>query len=354
MSSMSGPRRKYLVAQLLASAVVPAVLIVAIFTHFRLVRPRRDQKRLPNISALIEAKLRRTLAAWSSPQSWSAAAAMMRRCAEKGLRRWWADPQTHIVGGNRALARGQGEVAAACFGRALDRQGGNLEAMKGSALALSLCGRHAEAVKAYEAILAKDPNDLTTRFNLAVALGRLRRFSRAERAYLQILEADPANHRARYNLAALYQAQGKLTLAARTYRDLITREPTFASAHAGLGETLLAAGQPEKAMESLGRAVKLGAAETKTWLNLASAAQAAGQLGRALFAARRAAEQDQADPAVWRRLGQLSLELHRRTGREDLLAEAIDAWRRSLQLDPSQERLGDLLETYRLAGSESD
>ena len=148
--------------------------------------------------------------------------------------------------------------------------------------------------------------------------------------------------------------QGKLTLAAETYRTLIASEPTFAAAHVGLGETLLAAGQPQEATEVLGQAIKLGAIDTETWLSLASAARAAGRLGRAVFAARRAAELAEADPGVWLRLGELSLELHRLTGREELLTQAIDAWRRSLELDPSQDRLRDLLKTYAVAEGKTD
>ncbi len=335
-------------------AATLAVLSIVVFIHVRRERLRSADRHESNVSALIENEARRFISAWRSPQAWAAATAVMGECVEQGLRRWWADPRTHILGGDRALARGDGTSAVACFRRALDRQAQKTDALKGLAVALSVCRRHAEAVETYQALLALDPHDATTRFNLAVALTRLRRFDRAERTYLQLLETVPGNHRARYNLAALYQVQGKLTLAADTYRTLIASEPTFAPAYVGLGETLLAAGQPQEATEALGQAVKLGATDTETWLSLASAAQAAGRLGRAVFAARRAAELDEADPGVWLRFGELSLELHRMTGREDLLTQAIDAWRRSLELDPSQDRLGDLLQTYSAAETRAD
>jgi len=286
MSAMSRRRRRSLMAGRLMPAATLAVLSIGIFIYVRRERLRSAGRHGPNISALIENEARRFVFAWSSPQEWCAAAAVMGECVEQGLRRWWADPQTHILGGDRALARGDGAAAAACFRRALDRQGDNIDALKGSAVALSVCRRHAEAAETYETLLALDPNDVTTRFNLAVALTRLRRFGRAERTYLQLLETDPGNPRAHYNLAALYQMQGKLTLAADTYRSLIASEPTFAP--------------------------------------------------------------------VWLRLGELSLELHRLTGREELLTQAIDAWRRSLELDPSQDRLRDLLKTYAVAEGKTD
>jgi len=249
-----------------------------------------------------------------------------------------ASPADHIAAADAALAAGDTAQAARRFRQALVAAPNHPDALRGLALALTASGRHDEAVDAYRRIVTLSPNDSAARHNLGVALCRLERYGEAEAVYRELLENDPGHVQARYNLAAICQAQGRLAEARDAWREVLARAPHLASAHAHLGEVLTDLGDHAGAMGSFAESAKL-TGDAASWLNLAAAARAAGSLGRAIAAAKRAAELRADDPATWRLLGDLLYDAHCLSGRPALLAEAAEAWRESLRLDPHQPRL---------------
>ena len=255
---------------------------------------------------------------------------------------------------NAALSRGDCTLAAELFAEAADSaantgEGDGLLAMKGEANALTLAQRHEEAAAIYQRLIEVDPFDQTSRFNLAVAMARLRRFSEAEAIYLDLLSEQEDFLQARYNLASLYQVQGKLTQARDQWQQVVRQAPRLSSAQAALAEVLLELGQPREAMAAYGVAAKLVGDDPVIWRGFAAAARAAGEFQQAALAARCTAQLVPRDATAWRLLGDVLLDLHRSTGDERYLSQAVDAWRRSLALDGTQADLRGILAAH--AGS---
>jgi len=263
------------------------------------------------------------------------------------------DLQTYIRAGRQALADENFRAALPFFRRAVELDALSLPALRGLAASLVGTERFAEAVDVYGTIAGLSPTDRTPLFDLAVVQSRLGRLTDAEATYRKLLvgeEIDDATLlKAAYNLATVYQAQGKLAAAMEMWRVVTARAPHLAGAHSQFGEVLLLLGRPEEAMAAYAEAAKLQPMNVSEWLNLATAAHAAGSYGRAVVATRRATELAPRDAFIWRRLGDLLLDLHRATGQEESLAEAVDAWRKSLQCDPAQQDLRDLVATYESA-----
>jgi tetratricopeptide (TPR) repeat protein len=258
-------------------------------------------------------------------------------------------------------------------------------------MALAAGGQYHEVLGVYEEILRQFPDDRTTRFNLAVALTRLGRLGDAERVYRDLLAGNEDFLEAQYNLASLYQSQGRLGSAAEAWRKVVAAAPDLFSARTALGDVLAAMGDAPAAMRQYAEAAKLRPRDVPAWLRMATAARNAGSCGRAVVAVLRAARLMEADgdrnphlaawatnlhhvrtaerecahlgtavfaagvaaaqaaqeARLWRRIGEMLLDLHRRSGRKELLREAAAAWRRALQLHGGQDDIRQWLETYR-------
>lgn len=254
--------------------------------------------------------------------------------------------QRHVAAGKQALARSDATAAAECFYRALDIDPAHPDALRGVATALAALGRYRQAVPVYRMIHRIAPKDTVALYNLAVALSKTHQFTKASQAYRQLLARDADDVRSRYNLAVLYQAQGKLEDARRAWQEVVAREPRLASAHTALAEVLVDLADPQGAMLAYAEAAKLRPELVTGWLNLATAAEGAGSYGRAIVATKRAVKLSPDNAVIWARLGELYLALHRATEKDRFLADAVAAWRRSLELNAEQPKLRRYVQTY--------
>ena len=100
------------------------------------------------------------------------------------------------------------------------------------------------------------------------------------------------------------------------------------------------------ALEAYKESARLAPNEVGVWLNLGATARAHGSYGYAVTATRKAAELSPFNAEIHLRLGNLLLELHRATEEEHFLNEAVDAWRESLKVDPSQTALHRRVKIY--------
>ena len=245
-----------------------------------------------------------------------------------------------------ALRAGEHDRAAECFYAAFEADPNHLGALRGLAEAYILAERFEDALPIYAMVLGMEEDDQVSRFNVGVVLSRLRRFAEAEETYRRILADDEEAVQPRYNLASLYQAQGKLNDARREWLIVTAEAPQLASAHNALAEVQMDLGDALAAMRSYAEAAKLRGNDVGSWLNLARAARAAGSLGRQIAAMEKATELAPQDAAIWSDLAAAQLQLHRETGRRDLLAAAVASWRKCAELDPSREDVRDWIATY--------
>ena len=107
-------------------------------------------------------------------------------------------------------------------------------------------------------------------------------------------------------------------------------------------------GQFADALANYQRADKIPPDDYHIKIGLASAARSAGSYGYAVVALKQATGLDGENPLAWALLGETLLDIYQAGGDSDaeLLAEAIAAWRRSLDIDAGQLDVRQYLATY--------
>jgi tetratricopeptide (TPR) repeat protein len=151
-------------------------------------------------------------------------------------------------------------------------------------------GRYAEAVEAYEALVAQSPADANLRASLAGALGALGRFDESLAQLDKALEIDPINAEAYHNRGVLHEKRGDRDAAAREYASALRYNPQYEPARQALGrlrgthpasETeLTAAEQLAGAMAERGREAALRGDYEAAMKELDQAARIAPRLAR--------------------------------------------------------------------------
>lgn len=239
--------------------------------------------------------------------------------------------------------------------------------------------RFAEAVRL-------DPSNFDYNFSLARMYQRLLRFPDAVRAYLQACELQPVNLQARLNLASCYHQAGELNEAIAHYQRAIELAPDEAAAYANLGAaydtqqkyyeaihayneslerdpqqplvlinlatTLIKQNRLANAHKSLERAIEIAP-------ELALAHERMGYccfLERSLDEARRHYEKavalDPKMPEAHAGLGITKMSQYLQSPTEvSLRQEAVDCWHKSLELNPDQPKIRNLVSKYAPAGS---
>ena len=100
------------------------------------------------------------------------------------------DPRAQMSAGDRALAAGMNQVAVACYQRAVDLSPGNVDALQGLAIALTVAGKNEQALPIFRKLIELDDGNKVARFNYAVALTQLDRLDEAVKQYGELLAKD--------------------------------------------------------------------------------------------------------------------------------------------------------------------
>jgi arylsulfatase A-like enzyme/tetratricopeptide (TPR) repeat protein len=208
-------------------------------------------------------------------------------------------------------------------------------------------GKDAEAVSAFERLLASNPGMLDARETLGLTLFRLGREAQAIAALEAVVAADPRRASAHLELARIHALAGRREKAERAAAQAAATDP--AQAYDTLAGLLVTAGRLEEAATFARRAVAADPERVTARYVLGLAAQKAGRCEDAL------AEYRRADEVRGRRRGLIVPGLHARMG--DCLArlgretEAESAFRREIEEVPysSEGRVG-LAILYRSLG----
>ncbi|MEM7582944.1 MAG: tetratricopeptide repeat protein [Acidobacteriota bacterium] len=138
-------------------------------------------------------------------------------------------------------------------------------------------GRYAEAVEAFQAALAAEPESIRARVNLASALAQAGDKPGAVKLFEEVLERDPDNAATRFNLGVLLVEMGEYQRAAESYEAAVALRPEDAVAQLELARVRARLGAWSEALGSAKRATALDPANEGARL---VAAQALNQLGR--------------------------------------------------------------------------
>ncbi len=227
------------------------------------------------------------------------------------LRAIEADPYFMPAYNNLALVyqdRGQLDRALDLYGRALGKAPNNAELLNNVGSWYYQSGDHDEAQKLWQRAALVDPTYPSPLNNLASLRINAQAYADAERLLRRALELDPGYGDARINLSLVLRRRG----------------------------------QPEAALAELRLATADPLAAPTAWLQLGFLELERGFVDAAIEALDQAGSLLPGNVQVLNGLG----EAYRRKGQRDL---ALEMWRRSLTLDPSQARVRQSLEALEQA-----
>lgn len=167
--------------------------------------------------------------------------ARARTAYEEVVRRWPDRPETADALNNLGnLERDAGKPAEAlgAFDAALALQPNHVAARNGRALVLQTLGRVDEAERELVTALAIDPAAATTHSNLGNLYFRRDDVARARDAYREAVRLDPDHADAHNNLGSAYYRLGERLLAEREYRTALRLDPRSAGARRNLAIVL--------------------------------------------------------------------------------------------------------------------
>ena len=192
-------------------------------------------------------------------------------------------------------------------------------------------GNYAAAVKAYDAVLARDAANGDVLYNRAYALHQLGDLDAAQAAYEQTLEADPGSVDAAINLGAILKEKGELGRAIEVTERALEAEPFNGRLLNNLSVLHREKGNYEEAVAAVRKLLMRDKNNVDAYKNLALIYYAQDKLKMSQTilenARRMSEEQERNDPDIYVNLGMVYL------GREDN-GRAMAAFKKALELDP--------------------
>lgn len=205
--------------------------------------------------------------------------------------------------------------AIRAYARVVQLSPKNFDAWSRLALCYHRTGELDRAVESYEAALKLQPRNAFIWFNLGVAQDSRGSQYEAIRAYKQSLECDLSQPLVLVNLATVYINQDRLDVARRTLETAVKLDPKLSVGHERLGYCHWIEGNLTEAAAHYGRAIELDGKNARAHFGLGGV-----RMTQYLNDANLVAFRD----------------------------EAIEAWHRSLELDPNQPKVRELIEKYRI------
>ena len=148
------------------------------------------------------------------------------------------------------LARaGKNPQAAACYKKAIAKNGKDLEARNGLAAVLAQQGQFTQALAQFDAALKVKPEDGVALNGRAMMLLALKRVDEAFSTLERALALDPKNIQALSNLALINRQTGRPDLSVELWKRVLEIDPTHEEAHLGIGEIRMAKGDLDGAVK---------------------------------------------------------------------------------------------------------
>jgi tetratricopeptide (TPR) repeat protein len=214
--------------------------------------------------------------------------------------------------------------------------------------ALQVLGRIGDAIRAYLRSLELDPTDAPANINVSVAYMQAEepRLARpfAERAVF----VEPNNAAARINLGSIYAAMGEHRKAVDEYQQAAELvDPISPELLVNLAESLRALGEDAQVVNVLDQLLR-GNESALGWERRGAALFRLGDFDGALSSFDRALAIDPAHYPALNGLGVYNLNQFIQSGRVDTTAlqQALDYFRRSLQIEHRQPRVRELLSRF--------
>lgn len=262
--------------------------------------------------------------------------------------------EAHMQMGDIFRDRGDLDRAEERFKQAATIEPNNYKARYLSGLMQHLMGNIEPAVNTYLQALAIEPEDFDTNRDLASAYLQLGKPDTALPYAKLATRVNPESQPAWSNLAATYSLLGQYDDAIAAYRTANELGELADPVLLGLADAHIRLGNYPRAINTLNSLI-VSRRDSEDQTGLSTAHE---RLGYALFKMRRyedaleqyqsALEYDVQDVAALNGVGAAYMTLFLEGDRNNLYQrrQAIEAWRRSVQVNPSQPRIVDLLARY--------
>lgn len=242
-------------------------------------------------------------------------------------------------------------------------------------------GNYSAAADQYRYAVELDPYTASNHYNLGLMYHLLNQLHDAASSYLQALKLNPADVKSNMNIALVYTALGHPEEGLPYAKKAVELDPKSADASSNLGVVLDQMGNPSAAEAAYRKALELSPDSASVALNLAGSLvsqkrykDAAGvydqvikmkdsslarqRYGYALLQLDRPADaiaqfsaairQDAGNYLAFNGLGDAALAQYRASAMldEKKRTQAVDYWKKSLELNPNQPRVAALVKEY--------
>jgi len=218
------------------------------------------------------------------------------------------------------------------------------DALRDEAAALIQLQRWGEAAESLARLIEICPENNDLRFELATVLMRARRFSAAVAVLQELVARRPDERRAWFNLAVACQAVGRLSAARSAWDRTIALRPT-AEAYARRGEVLLDLHEWAAAAADFQAVLAEQPDAVDAALNLATALARLERYGEARASLLAVVQKHPRHVPTLNRLAELAWLTGQVTSttNADHCRETVEWCRRSLEVDPEQPAIRELL-----------
>ena len=249
--------------------------------------------------------------------------------------------------GNVYVDMGELNKAEPTFARAARLEPGNFDAQFGHGEVLQMLGKLVESIRAYQRALSVKPDSTQVLVNMTTAYLELDMNRSAITAARRAVELSPDDGRARADLGVAYQREGLFDDAIEQYEravEILGSDPRIVR---NLVECYSAGMRFVEAVNAGEVLVRIDPS-AQTWERLGRAYFRVGNYSDSLKAYKNSVEMDPEYWASWNGIGVNTLNSWLLGDRQDpdLLTEATEAFRKSLQLKPDQSKVIRLLTTY--------
>jgi tetratricopeptide (TPR) repeat protein len=166
-------------------------------------------------------------------------------------------------------------------------------------------GDHTEAIRSYEAALARDSRHPEALNNLGAALCKLGRYAKAEEQFRLAIAARANYADAHCNLGTVLRLQGRVVASELPLRRALKLKPAYLAAQVSLGMTLLTLGRLRDATVPLERALKVAPRDVDAIGALGQIAALEGRFDDAEALYKRALDVDANAHGSWAALARL-------------------------------------------------
>ena len=247
------------------------------------------------------------------------------------------------------IDRRQGDYKSAekRYSKAAELEPSNFDAQYLHGLSLQMLNRLSEAVRAYLRALTIRPDDPTANLNLATAYLQMNEAGQALPYAQRAVKFDPNNPAARTNLGAIYASLGRHADAVTEYQQASELTKLGGPLLLNLADSLGKTGRLEEMANTLRQLVEIEPS-APAFERLGSALFRLRYYDDALVAFRAAAEIDQNYYSALNGIGVCRLNQYVWSGQKDKAAldEALRVLKRSLQIEPRQPKIVDLVSRY--------